>query len=115
MLILFFKVVALLYNLLDVTLYLGLHLLVLLGLLPLLMELLLELLYLVIDLLLLPQDFLVLQFLLDELPPRLIDFTPDSQCVMEVNLVHLPVCGLYIVAQLVSDTLFFEKRLPGLD
>ena len=101
MLILFLQVVALLDYILDIAFHLRLHLLVPLGLFPLLVELLLELLYLGGDLLLTTQNFLVFALFTHKISSAVFDFVPYLLGVLEVHFFDLSVCSLYVVTELI--------------
>ena len=98
MLILLFKIVALLNDSLDVPLNPCLHLLMLLRLSSLLVESLLEVLYFLLDLILVPQNFLILGLLPHELSAALLNLRTHLLRVLEMHLLDLSICGLNIVA-----------------
>ena len=115
LLILFLQVVALLDDLLNVSLRASLHLLVLLGLSALLLEPTLEELNLVVDLPLLAQDEVELGLLQVKFPLGLLNFVPDLLRVLEVHLLDLSLSRLNVVAELLAHGLLPQQGRPHVD
>ena len=98
MLILLLEIVALLNDSFDVPLNPCLHLLMLLRLPSLLVESLLEVLDLLLDFVLMPQDFLILGLLPNELSAALLNLRAHLLRVLEMHLLDFSIRGLNIVA-----------------